>query len=411
MNKQIVLVISIACFLVSQSVFAQDDSTKHADKFTVKGYIEYLEQNSFAGDPTNVLTNNLLYNRLNFRYRADDHFIFRLEMRNRFYYGEMVQSYPNFASLETATTGTYNLSKTWINKNAVLCNSSIDRASGEYLDSIWDITLGRQRINWGINTVWTPNDIFNTFNFFDFDYEERPGRDAARVQYSLNSSSSLDFAMSPGKTHNQDIEALMYHLNKWNYDYQVFSGICKQDFVAGIGWAGNIKGAGFKGEVSYFTPYQHFLDSASLAASITFDYMFKNSIYIIVSGLYNGLGKDIHINCTVKHGNTFGKNIFPFKYTLFAQVSYPFTPIFKVSLGAMYRPVSNAVIILPTFSYSISDNWTLDLVAQSFFAQQSHNYQTLGNSIYLRMSWDLSSKHILHHNGIYSRFTVRRSCQ
>jgi len=388
MNKRFVIFLSIFCLLGLQSVLAQDDSTKHVDKFTVKGYIEYLEQNSFAADPTNLLTNNLLYNRLNFRYRPNDNFNFRLEMRNRLYYGEMVQNYPNFAVLETATTGTFNLSKTWINKNAVLCNSTIDRASGEYVDSSWDITLGRQRINWGINTVWTPNDIFNTFNYFDFDYEERPGCDAARMQYSLNSSSSLDFAMSSGKTHRQNIEALMYHLNKWDYDYQIFSGICKQDFVAGIGWAGNIKGAGFKGEVSCFTPYQHFSDSISLAASISFDYMFKNSLYVIVSGLYNGLGKDSSISIAQLSTATLSaKNIFPFKYTLFAQVSYPFTPIFKASLGGMYSPASNAVIILPTFSYSISDNWTLDLVAQSFFAQQSSNYRTLGNSIYLRMKW------------------------
>ena len=378
----------ITSFITIYSASAQNDTTKHTHQFTVKGYVKYLEQVSFAGSATDPLTNELIHNRLNFDYRPDEHFNFRLEVRNRLYYGELVKSYPGFDSLATSANETFNLSKNWIDKNAVLFNSTIDRASAEYIDKKWDITLGRQRINWGINTVWTPNDIFNTFNFFDFDYEERPGSDAARIQYALNSSSSLDLAVSPGKTSDQDIGALMYHLNKWNYDYQVFSGICKRDFTAGAGWAGNIRGAGFKGEVSYFTPYQHFSDSASLAATLSLDYGFKNGIYILVSGLYNSLGKDSLLNiASLTSESLSAKDIFPFKYTLFAEVSYSFTPVFKASLGGMYSPAGNSVIILPSLTFSIADNWALDLIGQSFFSEQSGSYRPLGSSIYLRLKW------------------------
>ena len=61
------------------------------------------------------------------------------------------------------------------------------------------------------------------------------------------------------------------------------------------------------------------------------------------------------------------KNIFPFKYTLFAEVSYSFSPIFKGSLGGMYSLSGNSLIILPTITYSIAENWVLDLVGQSFY--------------------------------------------
>ena len=33
-----------------------------------------------------------------------------------------------------------------------------------------------------MNLVWNPNDLFNAFSFVDFDYEERPGSDALRIQ-------------------------------------------------------------------------------------------------------------------------------------------------------------------------------------------------------------------------------------
>ena len=387
-NKYVYFLVFSFSLLLFHNLLAQKDSVKHAPKFTVKGYIKYLEQVSIAGNAGQLLTNDLLHNRLNFRYQPDSNFNFRLEVRNRLYYGELVQNYPGFAALETSNYETFNLSKNWVNRNAVLLNSTIDRASAEYMNGKWDITIGRQRINWGISTVWTPNDIFNTFNYFDFDYEERPGSDAARIQYAFTTSSSLDLAFSPGKTPAQNIEALMYHFNKWNYDFQIFTGLYQQDYTAGLGWAGNIKDAGFKGEVSYFTPYQHFSDSGAIAASLSFDYGFKNGIYLLVSGLYNNGGNDSILNIAkLTTESLSAKNIFPFKYTVFAEVSYSFTPILKASLGAMYSPAGNSLIVLPTINYSIADNWALDLIAQSFFSQQGGSYTPLGNSIYMRLKW------------------------
>ena len=303
-TKYIIILIFLACLTLSHPAFAQRDTTKqtttdtakqanadttkHPHKFTVNGYVKYLEQISFVNDPTNLQTLDLIHNRLNFRYQPNDHFIYTLDIRNRIYYGDAVKQYPGFAALETGPGGTVNLSQNWVNKNSMLFNSAIDRANAEYINGKWDITLGRQRINWGISTVWTPNDIFNTFNYFDFDYEERPGSDAARISYAFNSSSSIELAVSPGRTANQNIGAVMYRFNKWDYDFQLFSGIYQQNFTAGAGWAGNIKDAGFKGEVSYFASNKQ--DSAAIAASLSVDYAFKNGIYCL--GLYNSLGKD-----------------------------------------------------------------------------------------------------------------------
>ncbi len=382
------LVIFFVSLFLFQNLKAQNDSTQQPHKFSVKGYIKYLEQVSFAGSATDLLTNELIHNRINFKYQPNSNFNFRLEVRNRIYYGEEVQQYPGFAALVTNSDETFNLSKNWVNQNSVLINSTIDRASAEYLSGKWDVILGRQRINWGISTVWTPNDIFNTFNYFDFDYEERPGTDAARIQYAFTSSSSLDLAVSPGKTNQQNVGALMFHFNKWDYDFQLFTGVYHQDFTTGAGWAGNIAGAGFKGEVSYFTPYQHFSDSSTVSASLSFDYGFKNGIYVLVSGLYNNVGNDSILNIAkLTTEQLSAKNIFPFKYTGFAEISYSFTPILKASLGGMYSPAGNSIIFLPSVTYSIADNWVLDFIGQSFFSQQDGGYRPLGTGVYMRIKW------------------------
>lgn len=78
----------------------------------------------------------------------------------------------------------------------------------------------------------------------------------------------------------------------------------------------------------------------------------------------------------------------PFKWSLFAQVSYPFTPIFNGSMAVIYSPASNSFIALPTITYSVADNWEVSIIGQSFFADMAGKYQTLGNSLYLRLKWN-----------------------
>ncbi|AEV99621.1 hypothetical protein Niako_3297 [Niastella koreensis GR20-10] len=61
-----------------------------------------------------------------------------------------------------------------------------------------------------------PNDIFNTYNFLNFDYEERPGADAAKFQYLFNDLSNVEVAFSIQKN-NKYISAVRYFINKWGY--------------------------------------------------------------------------------------------------------------------------------------------------------------------------------------------------
>src|SRR5580693_7041427 len=113
-TKYIFLILySSLIVLHSSLVFSQSDSTKHPPKFTVKGYVKYLEEVSFAGDASQPLTNDLIHNRLNFRYEPNQNLNFRLEVRNRLYYGELIQEYPSYATFLTAPNGTFDMSKNW----------------------------------------------------------------------------------------------------------------------------------------------------------------------------------------------------------------------------------------------------------------------------------------------------------
>ncbi len=71
-------ILFLSCLMVIHQAFAQNDTTARTHKFTLNGYIKYLELVSFSNEPTELLTNSEIHNRLNFRYQPNEHLNFRL---------------------------------------------------------------------------------------------------------------------------------------------------------------------------------------------------------------------------------------------------------------------------------------------------------------------------------------------
>ena len=144
-----------------------------------------------------------------------------------------------YAGLIGDDDGVVDMSWNIIEEQSFLFNTTIDRL---WLDLHYDkfqITLGRQRINWGQTFVWNPNDIFNAYSYFDFDYVERPGSDAIRFQYFPSSSSVAEVALKVDDE-NDITAAGLWRFNLWNYDIQFLAGLMNsEDVVIGAGWSGS----------------------------------------------------------------------------------------------------------------------------------------------------------------------------
>ena len=110
----------------------------------------------------------------------------------------MVKKFPDYEQMIDEEGGYFDLGTVLISADGWFLHSAIDRAWVDYTLGKLQVRAGRQRINWGVNLVWNPNDIFNTFSYFDFDYEERPGTDAVRVQYYTGTTSSAELVYKPG---------------------------------------------------------------------------------------------------------------------------------------------------------------------------------------------------------------------
>ncbi len=366
--KKILLIISIV--VLTLTARAQEKESIFSN-MSLNGYVKYMNSSTISKIDSAWLVDNLIHNRLNYKWYMNDKLTLVLEARNRLIYGDMVRFIPNYADMIEEDLGFLNfLTNNISDGSSYVLNSTFDRAYFEFNADKWLVTIGRQRINWGQTFAWNPNDIFNSYSFFDFDYEERPGSDAARIQYYPNYTSVAEAAVKIDKDNNITAAGL-YRFNKWGYDIQFMGGIIdSSDFVIGGGWTGNIKDFGFTGEASYFHPQENFSDSIGVTiVSVGLSYMFGNSLNISFEGNYNGYFDQIDMNgfgdlyfmpLTVKTSSYS-------KFSWFGQISYPIHPLLTGSIAAMYFPsLGNGFFIMPSLNYSVSNNFECSLYGQYF---------------------------------------------
>ena len=381
------LFLSMFFILISVNSFSQQ-------KLVFSGYLKYLgmyyhPEIDIPGIDANHLGYGMIHNRLNFEWFASNKLTAKLEIRNRLFFGQIIKIFPDYRDFIDVDNGYFNLSTIIASSNDWFLHSIIDRASLDYTNGKWEIKVGRQRVNWGINLVWNPNDIFNTFSYFDFDYEERPGTDAAKIQYYTGATSSAEIVYKIARDVDSMALAGMYRFSLWNYDFQFLSGWDGPDYVIGGGWSGDIMGGGFRGELSYFTPREADNGSfASLVASVDGDYTFRNSLYVHSAILYNSHGT------TGKAGgrtffdlNLSAKMLSLARYDIFGQVSYPFTPLFTGSFSGMVNPCDGSLFLGPSLTYSLGNNLELMATAQIFTGNTGTEFGGLGQAIYGRLKW------------------------
>jgi len=194
---------------LSPSTWAQD-STAAEKKWVLNGYVKDMQTLYFNKNFDSLVSGNLVHNRINVKWKPAKTFTMAAEFRNRLFWGEEISNIPNYSEQLRNENELVNMSIIWIQKSNLVLHTNVERLWMEYNKSKWTARLGRQRINWGITTTWNPNDIFNTYNFLDFDYEERPGTDAAKVQYRFNDFSHVEMAIFPGNSEFKPVGALTF---------------------------------------------------------------------------------------------------------------------------------------------------------------------------------------------------------
>ena len=380
------LVNLILLLFFSITIHSQVDTTarKFSDYVKISGYVKDMQIVSFANNLNDLTNDNLIHNRLIFKFLPTKNIFGKIEIRNRIFFGESVDAFPNYSELVDIDDGIVDLSWAMVDKPSLVLLTQIDRAWVNWSNEDWEVRLGRQRINWGTTLFWNSNDLFNAYSLVDFDYEERPGTDALRIQRFFENMSAFEIAIKPGKNEKDWVGATLFKFNKWQYDFQFLTGWWYEDFVVGTGWAGNLGNAGFKGEMSLFIPNK--VGKTVLSTSLSVDYVFSNQLFLTGGILYNSAGVD---SIFQNQENLFlaplsAKNLLPMKYSGLVSVNYPFNPIFSGGIVVIYSPGVRSAFLMPSFNYSMADNWEISLFAQSFW-MEVQQFENIANGVYLRV--------------------------
>jgi len=360
MKKYLIMIPSV--LLTVATLFAQDKQP-----ISMSGYLTTMQSATFDSLSGPFLNENLIHNRLNLKGYLNDNITVAAEIRNRLFTGDLVRLGDYYTDLIGADNGFADMSWNIFEEQSFVFNTTLDRLWIDLQYEKFQITVGRQRINWGQAFVWNPNDIFNAYSFFDFDYIEKPGSDAVRLQYFTTSSSAAELAVKVDN--NNDITAAgLYRFNKWGYDIQFLAGVVQgEDVVIGTGWSGALGSISFRGEASWFDNYEDFPGSESTVLITTgFDKVFNDNSTAQIQLIYcnNTLKPDSYTS--FYSGNLSSKDMVFSEFSAFGQYTWAATPLLNIGLSAMWFPDLKGYFAGPSIDYSLAENIDFSLLWQHF---------------------------------------------
>ncbi len=382
--------IALVLIAVAATTVAQESKSIWED-MELTGYIKYMNTNTFTRIDSTWLIDNLIHHRFNYKWYLSEHTTLEIGNRNRLFYGDAVRQTPNYDELIAVDTGKLHFLTNNIGQaDSYILNTTFDRAFISYTQQKTTLSIGRQRINWGQTFVWNPNDIFNSYSFFDFDYEERAGSDAIRLQYYPDYTSVLDMAVKIDRD-DRITAAALYRFNRWGYDIQYIAGITDTtDYIIGAGWSGNIGKVGFNGECTYFHPQDAvWKTTGDLIASMGMNYTFKKPLTITLEGNYNSYYDAI---TSSDIANLYAvplsvKTITFSKFSWFAQAAYAINPLLSVNLAGIYLPsLDHGYYLMPSLQYTLKEAIEVSLLSQRFEFTFNTQHSKL-NLLFLRLRY------------------------
>jgi hypothetical protein len=364
------------------------------EDFSLRGYVRetpvYWQPSPLLFVDNDYRFDNLLHNRSNFRWYANDYLTYGLEIKTRLYTGQTAQILRGETGTISSGVTQFDWDYDFIDKEKTVLTSVIDRGWINISYKSSEFTIGRQRIAWGTNYVWNPIDIFNPSSPLDFDNEEIPGADALRWQLYTGPNSKMEFAYAK----NDELYgmyrmlAMLVQVNKWEYDW-IFMGAQKGIITYwGFAWAGSILDGGFRGEL--LTRAGDFFilsEDSDLTASISGDYTFSNTLYLHSAILYNNRG-------TVEDAGGYNllrayqKNwLSPAKLSVFSQVAKDLTPLVRLDLSGIINPNDKSWYMGPSISWSAMTNLDVTFTGLLFGGDQFTEFGDNGEILMARIKY------------------------
>lgn len=162
-----------------------------------------------------------------------------------------------------------------------------------------DLTVGRQRIAWGVGRLWNPIDRFNAIPPLALQADQSQGVDSIDARWSFDGFDFAEAVYAPGSSRDEARYALRLHGVVLDSDLSLMGGVFEKAPTVGMDFARNLGDAAVRLEAVYTRPEQKVWkigwtrgkrldDFVQLVASADYTIDLADGIYVLVEHLYNG---------------------------------------------------------------------------------------------------------------------------
>lgn len=368
----------------------------------VSGYVKYLQSSflvrgDFAGVPATLLNqllggalhDHLLHHRLNVSAPISGRWHAHLGWRNRFFYGDQARLFAlsggdYAAEIDRDVNDWLDLSFIPLRERAWVAHSVLDRLYLEWQGERNEIRVGRQRVNWGVATLWNPNDLLHAYSFIDFDYEERPGADALRwIHY--RDAGRWELVFRPAREWDRSTMAALYRGSRPNLDYQLLAAWHQDELAVGGGWETDLGLAAWKGELTAFLPPDS-TRNAALAWSTDWTRTWDNGLLFGAGYLLNTAAQANANLFADFRERLSARNLYPYRHSFFVQGNYTITPLLSAGLATVFSPDKESNFFLsPLVQLSLATDWDLDLTGQILVRAEEGRWESPIQAFFLRL--------------------------
>lgn len=340
---------------------------KNPVRASAAGYASWLHMAMFEKPEDPWINSTMLHNRLNFKAYPGSRTTVALEVRNRFVTGDLVSMDPSYTPGLAYDPGWVDMSWNITSGTSYVLNTMIDRAYIDFIAGRLQVRAGRQRINWSQALVWNPNDIFNTYSYFDFDYVERPGSDALRLTYSTSPSSAAE-AVVKLNSENEVTAAALYRFSILNTDIQFLAGETDEELLtAGMGWSGAAGSYSIRGEATLFAPFGSSAENKDIfIITAGVDRAFSDKITALLQVMYSNNPAPLNSFTELYRGGMTASQLAFSEFSAIGQVTYAPIPLLNISLSGIWYPDLDGFYAGPSIDFSLAENVDFTFLWQYF---------------------------------------------
>ncbi len=255
-----------------------------------------------------------------------------------------------------------------------------DFQMSEYIDRFFfkqtfdnfELTLGRQRINWGVGRIWQPTDRFHPMNPADFTKIEKTGADALSFKYFFGLFTDAEFVVNFRNLIKDYNYGVRFRTNFSPFDISLILGYFDKQPNFGFDLSGNISDAGVRAEGIYVRNRDK-PDSSYLRLIIGADYQFSSKVYALLEFQYNGEGTtntEMYDFTKMLSGEIMNLG----SIYLASRVNIELHPLLILSLNLMQNINDGSGYISPFLMWNALDNLSINAGAMLAYGSKKAEY-------------------------------------